>query len=523
MRVTDSSGGWDGFNGDRDNDGNTANDDYTYDANGNMTADANKGITNIKYNHLNLPFTITFANPHNKVTRIEYLYDAAGKKVAKKVHYYEPGGSGGGGTEMKGVTVPTNSSVGPATYVQKMTQTDYLAGGFQYKDEVLDLIPHAEGFIKLIEGDYVYHFNYTDHLGNVRLTYKDKGGVSIVEESNYYPFGLEHSGYNNPDRSAKDWGNIVTGVTELDYKYKYNGKEFQDELGLNMYDYGARLYDPARAGWSNIDPLAEVSRRWSPYNYCYNNPMFFVDPDGMLSESFISDLMKKSQASSTTWTNNGDGTFSSNTGEEAETGDGGGEPKKEKTWGDKFRKMASDFNAWVDNKVGKPSRDFFKPASDWATDYSEAHSSIGAGDIWREHMEPAKELYEMGFGATGVGLANTRSFAKFAPKGYTVAAEKFDYFFGRVTSSPDNMRRSLQNLSDLNEMGITSQNALIRVFNKAFSSGKQMGGARITPHGTTITKQVQIGDHALNVGFFYKGGNMKSTPSVSSIIPKLRH
>ncbi|MCL9805438.1 DUF6443 domain-containing protein [Flavobacterium amniphilum] len=281
LKVTDSSEISEGFTENMDPNG-IGNDDYAYDANGNMTRDDNKAITNISYNHLNLPFTITFYNPHGKQSKIEYIYDAAGSKKGKKVHYYEPDYSGGGGSDMKGAstnTTSTNSSVGPVTHVQKMTQTDYLAGGFQYKDNVLEFIAHAEGFVKN-ENGYVYYFNYTDHLGNVRVTYTDDGSGTpyVVEESNYYPFGLKHKGYNEPDQNPMDWGYILTSGTYLNHKYKYNGKEFQDELGLGMYSMDMRQYDPAIARWVVLDPITHHD--FSPYSSFDNNPVFWADPSG---------------------------------------------------------------------------------------------------------------------------------------------------------------------------------------------------------------------------------------------------
>ncbi|WP_228458607.1 RHS repeat-associated core domain-containing protein [Chryseobacterium aureum] len=132
-----------------------------------------------------------------------------------------------------------------------------------------------------------YVYNFTDHLGNVRLSYSDISGDGIiqprqynastctgwfciddwrpgeiVESNNYYPFGLLHN---------------YTATTQNAYQYKYNGKELQE---TGMYDYGARFYMPDLGRWGVVDPLAEKSRKWSTYTYAYDNPIRFIDPDG---------------------------------------------------------------------------------------------------------------------------------------------------------------------------------------------------------------------------------------------------
>ncbi|WP_080778178.1 DUF6443 domain-containing protein [Chryseobacterium phocaeense] len=203
----------------------------TYDVNGSMITQPDKGISSIQYNYLNLPGKIT---QNAKVT--DYTYRADGVKVKKLF--------------------------GTVT-------TDYL-DGFQYENETLKFFPTAEGYYNSETGKYVY--NYTDHLGNTRLSYfKNGAGAEIIEESNYYPFGLKHEGYN-----------VLLGNPA--YKYKYNGKELQES---GMYDYGARFYMADLGRWGVVDPLAETSRRWSPYTYAFNNPIRFIDPDGRESTDWV--------------------------------------------------------------------------------------------------------------------------------------------------------------------------------------------------------------------------------------------
>ncbi|RIW11877.1 RHS repeat-associated core domain-containing protein [Algoriphagus lacus] len=94
-------------------------------------------------------------------------------------------------------------------------------------------------------------------------------GPLIVQETHYDPWGVELSGL------GYQYGGIKVNP------YLYNGKELTSGLGVIMYDYGARFYIPAIGRWFVHDPLAEDMRRHSPYNYAFNNPIRFIDPDGM--------------------------------------------------------------------------------------------------------------------------------------------------------------------------------------------------------------------------------------------------
>jgi len=262
-----------------------------YNANGSMINMKDKGIYSIEYNHLNLPdsFGITQTNPLNSTSTnfaLQYLYRSDGTKVRKTY-------SSGGG---KGVPITTNI-------------TDYL-DGFEYKysevttciwcrtsvafeqeafkdpvitkppgtltpEWILDFVPTAEGFYSFTENRYIYQ--YRDHLGNVRVSYEKDGNniLKITDTNNYYAFGSNHIGGLKSSLGGYE-------------NYKYNGKEIQES---GMYDYGARFYMPDIGRWGVVDPLADKMTRHSPFNYAFNNPLRFIDPDGRSGDDWFTNSL----------------------------------------------------------------------------------------------------------------------------------------------------------------------------------------------------------------------------------------
>ena len=199
--------------------------EYAYDVNGNLTKDLNKGITDIQYNVLNLPSTVSFSDG----STITYTYGADGTKL-RTVH-----------------------KIGSTT-----TTTDY-CGNVIYENGTQKLLLTEEGYINLT-GTQQYHYYLKDHQGNNRVVINQSG--TVEETNHYYPFGG------------------VFGTTGNTQPYKYNGKEFDTKKGLNWYDYGARYYDAALGRFTTVDPSSENYYAFNPYSYCVNNPIKYIDPDG---------------------------------------------------------------------------------------------------------------------------------------------------------------------------------------------------------------------------------------------------
>ncbi|RGN50451.1 RHS repeat domain-containing protein, partial [Bacteroides sp. OM05-12] len=138
--------------------------------------------------------------------------------------------------------------------------TDY-CDNFVYENDTLVKILLSEGYIAC--KDRTFHFYLKDHQGNNRVVANESGGIEQV--NHYYPFGGL-------------FGESSGGDVQ---KYKYGGKELERMHGVDLYDFSARMQDPVLGRFNTMDPMCEKYYSISPYAYCNNNPIMYIDPNGM--------------------------------------------------------------------------------------------------------------------------------------------------------------------------------------------------------------------------------------------------
>jgi RHS repeat-associated protein len=223
-------------------DGTNTDDDYEYWLDGSLKKDKNKKISSITYNYLKLPERITFDNGRTITTE----YDANGTKLKK---------------------IDSNGET-----------TDYEEDDI-YVNNVLYQTSHDEGRV----ANGIYEYNINDHLGNLRVSFRDSSGIVVPVQSLFYdPWGLTMKGMQ-----------ISRNTVNFNH-FQFLNREIQIETGL--VDLNNRQYDPVRGQFTSIDPLSELTKRFSPFVYGNNNPLRFNDPEGMAAtESIGADGLTNSQ------------------------------------------------------------------------------------------------------------------------------------------------------------------------------------------------------------------------------------
>ncbi|MAT39344.1 MAG: hypothetical protein CL946_07045 [Ectothiorhodospiraceae bacterium] len=297
------------FEGDFDTFGNGV---YGYDANGNVTADENRGLNTIAYNRFNLPKRIET----NAQTVLNYGYNGDGIRMWKKVNgafktrylrnfagailaelndsedtaiHFNFSAAAGDGLEIAyGMTVETILSSGDPVPASKVFTPEEYAGGISFRPSgsgpvslnsfsmgaapavkyvnIDDGMGKALGQRRYDEGLAEDFYYIRDHLGSVRVQFRDDGATGdVVAGNDYYPYGSLMR-------------NMLGPIFQEEDKFKFQGKERDSETGWDYVE--ARQFDSGIARWLSVDPMADDFQNSSPYVYVSNNPMVFVDPFG---------------------------------------------------------------------------------------------------------------------------------------------------------------------------------------------------------------------------------------------------
>ena len=242
-------------------DNNYREEEYEYDANGNMTLDFNRKIMGVVYNRLNQPVRIEIGGD----TFVENMYDADGTLRQRRLRQRASSG------------LPTIGGFFPADSIDAegyhIRVTDY-CGPWETVNGRLSAIRIPGGYI---EGDNVY-FNITDHQGNIRQVWNASSGET-VQDNHYYPYGAPFG-----ESASTEFVKAMARTRQSEIstnQYKYSAKEWMPAFGLNLYDFSARQYDPILCHFTSPDPLNFNYPQLSPYLYCAANPINYSDPTGL--------------------------------------------------------------------------------------------------------------------------------------------------------------------------------------------------------------------------------------------------
>ncbi len=216
--------------------GTYSSDAFGYDANGNLTRDLSRDITDMEYNALNLPCRTTFADG----SRIDWLYTATGEKLRQTVI---------------------------AATGDTLSRRDYI-GSYLFEDNQFERYQLAEGYIT---PDDDFHAYIPDYQGNIVGVYNTSPNAitsidsPLDQHTRYYPYGLPFADSYGPTANRR----------------KYGAKELTPDLGLNAYDFEARTLTPAFPAFAQPDPLASLAPNLTTYRYGFCNPVNFTDPHGL--------------------------------------------------------------------------------------------------------------------------------------------------------------------------------------------------------------------------------------------------
>ncbi len=379
-----------------------------------------------------------------------------------------------------------------------------------------------------------YEYVHRDHQGSVDAITNSSG--NIIFKTSFDAFGS----YREENWSSSILASSLASLrAQEDERTSRGYTDHEQLLSTGFIHMNGRVYDPRIGRFISPDPIVQaptMSASYNRYSYVFNNPMGFTDPSGFMGE--------------------GDDTPSVASG-------GGGSSLTCILYGCTYAPgveiayqsegcclfSASDLRMFA-GVQDYPAQSSIFGSTNVSNPFAGLEAlpelyafegpfvisrsfdnAIGRGDLTADQVATLQnECRGQGFGC--VALASAGAAVSIIPGGvilkiagksrFIVRSSKFDYFFGRVVTGPaHNVARSAQNLKDLTTLGIKTEGQLTRVFTQAFEYGTTVS-TKSSQYGTTVSRVVNIENRgSVTVSFFYQGGNMSATPSVTTIIPKI--